>query len=152
MFLYFKTSTLRPEIWQAFCNLEGLMSHINNNGPKTKMTHPFEPLNNRKTQNSVGQTYGERREKTSPQSGESPGWIQSIKDRFWGRKNLKNLEAFSNQGDRYEGPRKPHLSHQDIVQRKNQIENGQGHKVARSLDPYIDSLDSTIAFLNKAGK
>lgn len=128
------------------------MSHINNNGPKSKMATPFEPLNNRKTQNAVGQTYGERREKAPPQNSESPGWIQSIKDRFWGRKNLRNFEAFSHKEDRYEGPRKPHYSHQDIIQRKNQIENGQGHKAVGPPDPYIDSLDSAIAFLNKTGK
>jgi len=74
------------------------MSNINHKGPKTQIPPGFGPLNHRKT---VGNTYGERREKAVENPQEKGGW-QIVKDFFSGDIKPKNIQNFSNNTDRYE--------------------------------------------------
>lgn len=114
------------------------------------MSKSFGPLNNRKADPRVGQTYGERREKTAqPASGTTQGLFQQIRDRFTGTKKAGQPSAFANKDDRYLEPNSP--SAKSVVDRKNRLEAG-GSTHARVLQPpkdrYVGFLDSVIKFFD----
>lgn len=114
------------------------------------MSKAFGPLNNRKADHKVGQTYGERREKTAQSAPETTqGLFQRIRDRFTGVKNPSPAAGFSSRDDRYLDPNSP--SAKAVVDRKNRLEAG-GNSQARLQPPpkdrYVGFLDSVITFLD----
>ena len=128
-----------------------MMSSINHKGPKTKPAG-FAPLNSRKTDQSVGQTYGERRDKVKTQEAEKGlNWVQRAKDRFLGNKKLNDTEEFANKEDRFLGSQTSHFSSNPIVEKKTQIETGLSHqsRVSRPAgDKYVHFLDDVILYID----
>lgn len=115
------------------------MSHVKS---KTGRTNNFEALNTRR---QVGQTYGERRQK----GAEKPnlGWIESLKDRFFGNRESKNVGNFARKEDRF-----THLiSPNDVVRLNKTVEGGRaltGKTRPYSVNQHIRFLDSVIAFVD----
>lgn len=113
------------------------------------MSKAFGPLNNRKADRTVGQTYGERREKTTQSASQTTqGLFQRIRDRFTGAKNPSPAAPFASKDDRYLDPHSP--SAKAVIERKNRLEAG-GNSQARVQPPpkdrYVGFLDSVIKFL-----
>ena len=124
--------------------------------------HPtFGPLNNRKpthTSETVGNTYGERRQKMG--SEETSNWVQKGlqwgKDLFLGSgKKTSNIDNFSSSGDRYEGVRQSHFSSNPILEKKARLEEGYSVKAKTqqpSPDKYVGFLNSVIEYLDTSKK
>lgn len=114
------------------------MSNINHRNPKAPhRPHHFGPLNHRREGETVGNTYGERRQQSTEKSG-ATGWVQNIKDFFGGVKTTKNIGDFSNPTDKYMG-----------VQQANPIRHAQkkmeaGVKPASRVTGHIDYLTQLI--------
>ena len=131
--------------WQPFCILRSAMSQISQKKPGQ-----FAPLNGRKADQTVGQTYGERRDRTTQTAeGSSQGVLQRIKDRFTGGvKKGGPAEAFAHSGDRYEAVGKKH----DILKQKSRMESGRSltaRVVQPGADNYVGFLNSVIHFFDK---
>src|SRR3989338_10923105 len=109
------------------------MSSINDRNPKAKPAQGFAPLNTRRTDQTVGQTYGERRDKTKGTDGQNESWLQRAKDKFLGTKKRQPLEAFANKNDQFLGTQKSHYSSNPVVARPRRTEEGTAHqsKIAR---------------------
>ncbi len=112
----------------------------------------FGPLNTRKTDRTVGQTYGERRERTkTAESEHSLNWVQWAKDKFLGGKKYNNIDNFADKGDRFLKTQ----SANPIVDRKNRIESGEkgsSKATPQANDHYVRFLDSIITYLDKKPK
>lgn len=110
--------------------------------PKNSHTPNFEALNNRR---KVGHTYGERRQKTTEKA--SQGWMQSIKDRFFGARDTKNIGQFTRNDDRYTHSIRP----DDVVRLNKTVEGGRSHTSKSrpySTNQHVRFLDSVIAYVN----
>lgn len=122
---------------------------------------PFGPLNSRKPTHvdsqTVGNTYGERRQKMGDETEASNNWVQKGlqwgKDLFLGNtKKTNNINAFSNSADRYEGVRQ---SANAIVDKKSRLEGGyslKGRVQQPSPDKYVGFLNSVIEYLDTRKK
>lgn len=128
------------------------MSSIKQKGAKIheRGAH-FEPLNKRKGRGTVGETYGERRENISRPAETSTSWIQSLKDRFTGKKRNK-IEAFRHSGDRFEKSDEGN-SPQSIVRRSRMVEQGLNlHSRLQypTSNKYLHFLEGVITLYNPA--
>ncbi|OGQ06401.1 MAG: hypothetical protein A2W61_05145 [Deltaproteobacteria bacterium RIFCSPLOWO2_01_44_7] len=105
----------------------------------------FGALNHRKPAETVGNTYGERREKGVENPREKGGWqaIQgAIKDFFLGSIKSKHIQDFSNNADRYEAARTSKI---------NRVQQGTAHSsgISRpSNDQYTGYLSGLIKHLD----
>src|SRR3989338_88100 len=130
------------------------MSHINHKGPnKPHLPASFEPLNNRKNarpkSETIGQTYGERRQKASLHE---EGWLKTgfnrAKDFFLGNgKKINNVSEFANKEDRYEESGSRYSA--NAVARKTRLEKGVRMESASKppAEKYVHFLDSVITYL-----
>lgn len=129
------------------------MSSINHRNPKTKPAQGFGPLNSRRTDQTVGQTYGERREKIKGTDVQNESWLQRAKDKFLGTKKRQPLESFANKNDQFLGTQKSHYN--PIVERNRQTEEGTANR-SKSAQPkgdhYVSFLDSVIVTLDASKK
>lgn len=134
------------------------MSQINNKTPKPQRSAPFEHLNPRKNKApepkpTIGQTYGERRQKTGLSEGPFfNGFIQRAKDFFLGGKKSNNIEDFANTKDRYEGVKN---YSNPTVERSTRLYQGttvQARAPHTSVDPYLGCLNSVIQYLDSKPK
>lgn len=119
------------------------MSHVKS---KTGGANNFEALNTRR---QVGQTYGERRKN----GAEKPnlGWVESLKDRFFGNRESKNVESFARKGDRFTHS----ISPNDLVRLNKTVEGGRtltGKTRPYSTNQHVRFLDSVIAFVDAKKK
>lgn len=120
------------------------MSSINHKKPG------FSPLNHRKE--TVGQTYGERREKTkAAQTQSGLSWLERAKDKFLGTKKARDIKPFSKKEDRFLGTQRTIYSANPFVEKKSRLEEGTHlqPRIARPpTDQYVRFLDSVIHFMN----
>ena len=135
------------------------MSQINQK--KSQPPQAFGPLNNRKPNQTghdqtVGNTYGERRDKADLDGSRSSNWVQRSlqwgKDLFLGGVNKSsNVQEFSNSADRYEGVNRGYYSTNPIVEGKSRIEKGtnlQARVQHPEPDKYVGFLDSLIHYID----
>lgn len=112
----------------------------------------FTPLNTRKGDQTVGQTYGERRERTKAEAArDNVGWLEWAKDKFLGSKKTKDTQAFASQADRFLGTQRTLYSANPFVEQKSRLEEGtrlQSRIAQPGADQYVRFLDSVIHFLN----
>lgn len=125
------------------------------NGPMSSISHKksgFSPLNTRKGDQTVGQTYGERREKTRVNDAKAGvGWLERAKDKFLGTKKTKDIHDFANKSDRFAGTGRSLYSANLFVEKKTRLEEGT-HLQSRMLrlpgDQYVRFLDSVIHYID----
>lgn len=131
------------------------MSSINHKGPKPSSTR-FAPLNTRKTDQRVGQTYGERRERVKGEEAEKQlSLVQKAKDWFSSGKKQNNINEFVNKNDRFAGTQKNHFSSNPFVEHKSRLEEGLSLKsrvVQAPSNEYVQFLDSIIHYLTPPKK
>ncbi|MDO8494713.1 MAG: hypothetical protein Q7S68_05195 [Deltaproteobacteria bacterium] len=125
------------------------MSSINQKGPK------FRPLNQRKFESenkTVGQNYGERLERQKTQKSDSGGFLQRVRDTFAGSKKAKDVDRFTNYGDKYQSS----SAYADSASKQNrQIEKGtysQTGKPTGPADQHLTFLNAAINFLSQPKK
>ncbi len=131
------------------------MSSINHRNPKAKPAQSFAPLNTRRTDQTVGQAYGERREKTKGADGQNESWLQRAKDKFLGTKKQPPIETFANKNDQFLGAQKSHYSSNPIVERNRRTEEGTANRAKTAQpkgDHYVRFLDSVIGYLDTSKK
>lgn len=112
--------------------------------PAAKPQAGFDPLNQRRTTQTVGTTYGERRQRTPslPQGTLSNHLLQRTKDFFLGGKKTAPAQDFANKDDRFERAKKSKLEG---------IEEGLSvaAKMQRPEDKkYVGFLNSVIEYLD----
>ncbi|MBI4224667.1 MAG: hypothetical protein HY609_07000 [Deltaproteobacteria bacterium] len=112
----------------------------------------FGPLNARRSDQTVGQTYGERREKTKSQEAkEGVSWLERAKDKFLGTKKTKDIKAFADKADQFLGAQRTIYSANPFVEKKSRLEEGthlQSRIVHPAGDQYVRFLDSVIHYMN----
>lgn len=110
----------------------------------------FGPLNSRKNDQTVGQTYGERRRLQSPEQPQIGNLLQRVKDRFLGKTHKSNnINGFSNSTDRYLDERQS--MEKGALNTMRRLEGGRKHSSAAPSspqNPYTHFLESVITFFD----